>query len=56
MRNKLSDSLELPLQSHPGLHVPGISQVVSPSFTSLMALGDLADAILFPYVNAELAP
>lgn len=54
MRQQLTTSLALPLAGAPPLHVPGLSQVVSPAFTSLMALGDLADAILRPYVVGAL--
>lgn len=42
--------LSLPLDGALPLHAPGISWVVSPAFTSLMALGDMSDAILRPYV------
>lgn len=55
MRSEMDNSLALPLTGAPPLHVPGLSQVVSPAFTSLMALGDLSDAILRPYVSAALS-
>ena len=55
MRSDMSSSLALPLTGGPPLHVPGLSQAVSPAFTSLMALGDLSDAILRPYVKDALA-
>jgi mycobactin lysine-N-oxygenase len=55
MRRDMASSLALPLTGGPPLHAPGLSQVVSPAFTSLMALGDLSDAILRPYVMEALS-
>lgn len=55
MRSDMPASLTLPLAGAPRLHAPMLSQAVSPAFTSLMALGDLSDAILRPYVEAALS-
>lgn len=55
MRSDMPASLTLPLAGAPRLHAPMLSQAVSPAFTSLMALGDLSDAILRPYVQAALS-
>src|SRR5262249_33850267 len=54
MRSSMTPSLELPLGGAPRLQAPMLSQVVSPAFTALMALGDLSDAVLHPYVTATL--
>ncbi len=55
MRSDMTASLALPLAGAPRLHVPMLSQALSPAFTSLMALGDLSDAVLRPYVEAALS-
>ena len=55
MRSDMAPSLTLPLTGAPRLQAPMLSQAVSPAFTSLMALGDLSDAILRPYVEAALS-
>jgi mycobactin lysine-N-oxygenase len=52
MREEMDSALRLPLVGTPPLHAPMLSQVVGPGFSSLMALGDLSDAILRPYVEA----
>ncbi len=55
MRSDMTPSLALPIAGAPRLHAPMLSQAVSPAFTSLMALGDLSDAVLRPYVIAALS-
>lgn len=51
LQRNMDVHLALPLSNAPPLHAPMLSQVVSPAFTSLMALGAMADAILRPYVK-----
>jgi mycobactin lysine-N-oxygenase len=50
MMSRMDPALALPLTGPP-LHAPPVSQVVGPGFSSLMALGAMSDAILFPYVT-----
>ncbi len=52
MQSAMSDSMELPLTGCRGLHAPMLSQIVSPSYSSLMALGAMSDALLKPYYEA----
>ncbi len=52
MQSAMSDSMELPLTGCRGLHAPMLSQIVSPSYSSLMALGAMSDALLKPYFEA----
>jgi len=49
VQDRLSDSLAFPFSNAPPLHLPMLSQVRSPAFTSLMALGAMADSILTDY-------
>jgi len=50
MMSRMDGALALPLPG-PSLHAPPVSQVASPAFSSLMALGAMSDAVLFPYVT-----
>ena len=55
LRDVLSQTMTadlcLPIAGVPNLHASMLSQAVSPAFASLMALGDMADAVLRPYVG-----
>ncbi|WP_271200570.1 SidA/IucD/PvdA family monooxygenase [Methylopila turkensis] len=55
MRSGMDASTALPLAGAPKLHAPMLSQLISPSFASLIALGDMSDAILLPYIEALMA-
>lgn len=54
MEEGMSSDLTLPVRGAPNLHVPGRSRIVHPGYSSLMALGGMADAILRPYVEPYL--
>ncbi|MBB5746560.1 SidA/IucD/PvdA family monooxygenase [Brevundimonas variabilis] len=55
MEEGMAEDLSLPLgRGAPNLHAPGHSRIVHPGYSSLMSLGDMADAILRPYVKAHL--
>lgn len=55
MEQEMGDDLSLPLGgAAPNLHVPGKSWFKHPGYASLMTLGDMADAILRPYVEPYL--
>jgi mycobactin lysine-N-oxygenase len=51
LRVGLDSNLRLDLTVGRSVHAPMLSQVVSPAYTSLMALGSMADAVLEPYVT-----
>lgn len=51
LANRMSPGMELPLVGLPPLHAPTLSQAISPAFNSLMALGDMSDEILKPYLE-----
>jgi mycobactin lysine-N-oxygenase len=55
MMSRMGNDLALPLPG-PALHAPAVSQVVGPSFSSLMALGQMSDAVLSPYVTQLVSP
>lgn len=50
LQREMLPNLALPVTGLPPLHAPMLSQAVSPAFTSLMALGNMADAVLRSYV------
>ncbi len=48
---RMNSFLCLPIPGVPNLHAPMLSQAVSPAFSSLMALGDMSDAVLRCYLR-----
>lgn len=55
LEKEMSEDLSLPLGgTAPNFHVPGKSWFKHPGHASLMTLGDMADAILLPYVLPHL--
>ncbi len=55
LETEMGDDLSLPLGGvAPNLHVPGRSWFKHPGHASLMTLGDMADAVLLPYVMPHL--